>query len=198
VDVTAQGNLSGLVVARRDQDHPQAHPATATGRYWRITPSGSGYTASLTLPHDGLADPYASKYLGPDWDWGREAFTAASVTRSGITAFSDWAVSEGAPALTTPALLSPPDGTITATAGLTLTWQASPYAAGYHLDLGGTLYDVGNTTHHYTGLLVDGIYTWTVAAYDADDNLGPYAAAWSFTVESGYRAYLPVLLKSWP
>ncbi|MFN2225939.1 MAG: LamG-like jellyroll fold domain-containing protein, partial [Anaerolineae bacterium] len=97
VDVTAQGSLSGLVVARRDEDHPQAHPATATGRYWRITPSGSGYTATLTLPHAGLADPYASKYLGPGWDWGREAFTAASVTRSGITAFSDWAVSEGPP-----------------------------------------------------------------------------------------------------
>ena len=51
VDVVTPGSLSALVVARRDQDHPQAHPTTATGRYWRITPTGSGYTAGLTLPH---------------------------------------------------------------------------------------------------------------------------------------------------
>ena len=97
VDVTTPGSLSGLVVARRDTDHPHAPPAARTGRYWRITPAGGGYTATLTLPHDGLADPYACKYLGSGWDWGRDAFDAASVTRSGITAFSEWAVSDGPP-----------------------------------------------------------------------------------------------------
>jgi hypothetical protein len=90
--VGSSPRLSSLVVARRDEDHPYAHPASQTGRYWRITPTGSGYTAGLTLPQDGLMAPYVSKYLGPNWDWGRDAFDTTSVSRSGNTVFSDWAV----------------------------------------------------------------------------------------------------------
>ncbi|NLF11917.1 MAG: hypothetical protein GX597_09015 [Anaerolineaceae bacterium] len=198
VDVVTPGSLSALVVARRDQDHPQAHPTTATGRYWRITPTGSGYTAGLTLPHAGLADPYASRYLGSNWDWGRDTYDAGSVTRGGITAFSEWAVSEGAPAVATPVLLGPADGTSMTTTSLTLTWQASLHATGYYLNLDGTVHDVGNTTQYATGPLAGGVHTWTVAAYNVPANVSPYAATWSFTVQPRFWTYLPLLVRNQP
>ncbi|MBU0493777.1 MAG: Ig-like domain-containing protein, partial [Chloroflexi bacterium] len=68
----------------------------------------------------------------------------------------------------------------------TLTWNISPSpdVAGYQVDFAGTVTDVGNVTTHNPGLLADGTYTWTVAAYDAVGNVGVYAAVWSFTVDT--------------
>lgn len=56
----------------------------------------SSFAADVTLPHAG-ADPYAARYVGPGviWDTARDSFTASTVTRNGVTAFSIWAVSEG-------------------------------------------------------------------------------------------------------
>ena len=83
-----------------------------------------------------------------------------------------------------PTLLSPADNTISNSTELTLSWAASVSAAGYWLNLQGMASDVGNVTSASTGLLPDGTYTWTVAAYDAFNNTSPYTDVWSFTVDA--------------
>jgi uncharacterized repeat protein (TIGR01451 family) len=85
-----------------------------------------------------------------------------------------------------PALRSPADGTLTHTNALTLTWSASPSpdVAGYWLDWSAGQVDVGDTTVFTTGLLADGVYTWTVAAYDRVGYTSAYTDVWSFTVDT--------------
>jgi hypothetical protein len=83
-----------------------------------------------------------------------------------------------------PALLSPANGTFTSTNVLTLRWQAGPGAVGYRLDFAGTVQDVGSVTQYTTPPLADGLYTWTVAAYDAVGNVSAYASPWSCTVDT--------------
>jgi hypothetical protein len=71
-------------------------------RYWSITPTGSGYTVDLTLPHGDLSDPYVCRYLGgASWDGARTSFTSSTVTRAGVDALSDWAVYYGNPTAVT-------------------------------------------------------------------------------------------------
>jgi hypothetical protein len=78
---------------RIDSNHPAAPPELQTGRYWSITPDGSG-TADLTLPTAFAADlaDGVCRYTGSDWDCARTSNTAHSVTRNGVTTFSEWAV----------------------------------------------------------------------------------------------------------
>jgi uncharacterized repeat protein (TIGR01451 family) len=83
-----------------------------------------------------------------------------------------------------PDLTGPVDGTLTDTNSLTLGWGASLDAAGYLLDWNGTVLDVGDVTGHATGVLADGVYTWTVAAYDRVGNTSVYTDVWSFTVDT--------------
>jgi len=94
INVTAPDQLTNLQVERRDVDHPNATPWQAQGRYWSITPTGGGYTVDVTLPQTGADDTLAQacRYTGADWDCDRTSSTPASVTRSGVTALSDWAV----------------------------------------------------------------------------------------------------------
>ena len=113
-----------------------------------------------------------------------------------------------------PTLGSPANGAVLGYATPTLTWQPSPSTdvAGYLLDWGGgaqsggdVTLDVGNVTQYTLGPLANGIYTWTVAAYDLVRNTSPYTDTWSFTVDAplvpigGYA--VPVnrweLLKTW-
>ena len=91
-----------------------------------------------------------------------------------------------------PTLLSPADNTISNSTELTLSWAASVSAAGYWLNLQGMASDVGNVTSASTGLLPDGNYTWTVAAYDAFNNTSPYTDVWSFTVDTTLPAVTTV------
>ncbi len=96
INVTTQGTLSSVQVDRIDRHHPTATVGIQTGRYWRITPTGEGYTVTLTLPHNNLSDPKVCKYPGnlggAGWDCARDDKNTSTVWRSGITAFSDWAV----------------------------------------------------------------------------------------------------------
>jgi len=95
-----------------------------------------------------------------------------------------------------PTLVSPENGAVISDITPMLTWQASssPDAAGYLLDWNGMVVDVGNVTQYTTLILFDGVYTWTVAAYDAACNIGSYADKWSFTVDV-YMVYLPLALR---
>ena len=100
INVTSD-SFTNIQVDRLDQDHPN-HTGTAGGsgvgwgRYWKITPSGSG-TVNLTLPHNVSPDTNAKvcKYPGGlggfGWDCGRTSSTANTVARNGIASLSDWA-----------------------------------------------------------------------------------------------------------
>ena len=93
VDAAATGTLTLLQVDRIDAN-PAELPATAP-LYWQITPLGAGYSVTLTLPHNGVTDPVACRRT-PEGTWNcvRSAFDATTVTRTNVTAFSDWAVFE--------------------------------------------------------------------------------------------------------
>ncbi|MCP4543229.1 MAG: DUF11 domain-containing protein, partial [Chloroflexi bacterium] len=86
--------------------------------------------------------------------------------------------------LDAPVLISPENGTFTATTSPTITWGTVTGAAGYLVDFDGTVVDVGNVTFSATGVLADGTYTWTVVAYDVLSNTGAYTDVWSFTVDT--------------
>jgi hypothetical protein len=109
VEVETLGTIDCLRVTRVDGDHPQATGESELngvgwGRYWTMTATDSlgaaatGFTLTLTLPHDALSNPRACRYTGGaghgwDCDDGDDTtFTAVSVTRTGITELSDWAV----------------------------------------------------------------------------------------------------------
>ena len=109
VDIVAPGTIDCLRVTRKDADHPNATgdsnlSGVGWGRYWTITATDSlgaaatGFTLTLTLPHDGLSNPRACRYsgdVGYGWDCDDgtyTTFTASTVTRTGITELSDWAV----------------------------------------------------------------------------------------------------------
>jgi hypothetical protein len=95
MNVTAQGTLSSVQVDRRDSHHPNATTGLQTGRYWTLTPTGSDYTVNLTLPTAFTPDDQdkVCRYTGSGqvWDCAMSAYTGSSITRDGVTAFSDWA-----------------------------------------------------------------------------------------------------------
>ncbi|MGC9024575.1 MAG: hypothetical protein ACP5NB_07080, partial [Chloroflexia bacterium] len=91
-----------------------------------------------------------------------------------------------------PVLLSPPDGTVTSTHALTLTWEAGVGGApeGYNLELDGVVY---TTTETFSAtVLASGLHTWRVRAYNA---LGYSAYTDPWTVVVTYRVYLPLVLR---
>jgi hypothetical protein len=97
-----------------------------------------------------------------------------------------------------PVLVGPPDGATLGDSKPVLTWLSSPSpdAAGYLLDWDGAVLDVGAVTRYTVSVLSDGVYTWTVAAYDALRNTGAYTDTRSFAVATGYRVYLPLIVRS--
>ncbi len=121
-------NLSGddplttLQVDRIDANHPNAPGGATTDIYWSITPSGTNYVATLVLPQNALTSPAACRYSGSLWECNRISFdsvTDLTVTRAGVTAFSDWAVFETAATTTALATSANPvevDTLITVTA----------------------------------------------------------------------------------
>lgn len=127
LDVSARGELASLQVDRRDVSHPSAAPKMDTGRYWTLAPSGAGYIAALTVPHDNLPEPYACRYEpGAGWDCGRDSFTFSSVTRTLVVALgADWTVGNGV-CTPSPTPTSTPAATATATPTLTPTETATP------------------------------------------------------------------------
>lgn len=127
VDVTAVGSLTLLQADRVD-----AGPANALGVtpiYWHFTPIGTGYNVTLTLPQNGLTSPGACRRVsGSTWNCARSAYSATTITRAGVTEFSDWAVFEMQPL--TAVLAAEP---VTSVYGQTVTFTTtvtSPGAGG--------------------------------------------------------------------
>ncbi len=110
LEVTNDGGcLTGLQVDRTEMDHPSApNSSLMTGRYWSFTPQGctSGFMVNLTLPATFTPDSGAllcrwdgSGNLPEDWDCAASSFSAGdrTVTRTGVTQFSDWVVGKKSP-----------------------------------------------------------------------------------------------------
>ncbi|MBK9053457.1 MAG: hypothetical protein IPL78_21910 [Chloroflexi bacterium] len=95
IEITTLGSLSCLQVQQVNSNHPNATVGIQTGRYWIITPTGSGYTVNLTLPASAPdTNDKVCRYtgVGNTWDCVYNSHTANSITRNGITQLSDWAV----------------------------------------------------------------------------------------------------------
>jgi hypothetical protein len=92
-----------------------------------------------------------------------------------------------------PLLVAPPDGTLTATQALTLTWQAGAGETpdGYNLELDGQVITTTATTS--PTLLATGVHTWRVRAFNII-GYSDYSAAWGLTV--AHRVYLPIILRN--
>jgi hypothetical protein len=115
---------------------------------------------------------------------GVYAWTVAAYDDVGNTsAYTDvWSFEVDTTPPAPPVLLSPADGAVFTDTTPTLTWQPSADAAGYWLDFNGTPMDLGDVTAYTTTALADGVYTWTVAAYDDVGNTSAYTDTWSFEV----------------
>ena len=107
IHVVSTTDLGCLYVEEMPLSHPNATgagegQALRTGKYWRIRAlqdasgtTANSYVANLTLPHDNLNYPKACKYTGGagyGWECAADASTSSTVTRNGLTSFSDWAV----------------------------------------------------------------------------------------------------------
>jgi photosystem II stability/assembly factor-like uncharacterized protein len=90
-----------------------------------------------------------------------------------------------------PILTSPPDGTITTSHQVALSWQvpAGSAADGYNLDLDGTI--ITTTQTFSTVVLPIGSHTWTVRSYNSAE-YSAWAVPWSITVAP--PASIPVLI----
>jgi hypothetical protein len=97
---------SGLTALQVDRfDHTYAHTTGSPGngvgwgRYWAITNTGEGFSATVTLPHDisTPSDAMACRYSGAGatgWECRQDAVTVNTVTFDGVDHFSDWAVGD--------------------------------------------------------------------------------------------------------
>lgn len=98
LDVTTLGTLSQLEVRWIAGNHPNANPQQMTGSYWTLTPTGAGYEANLTLPHNNLTDAQVCHYTGA-WACNVDTLATTDVTQEGITTLTDdWAVGSVPPA----------------------------------------------------------------------------------------------------
>lgn len=93
-----------------------------------------------------------------------------------------------------PILLSPPDGTVTTTRAITLTWQAGPGAApeGYNLRVDQTVVTPTSGGTALLPLLDTGVHTWTARAYNAG-GYSDWAAPWTVEIRD-HQVYLPSVL----
>ncbi len=100
---TTMNNLSCLYVDEMELNHPNATAGIQSGRYWLIrglqsdkVTDATGFSVNLTLPTTFTPDTNdkVCRYTGSGqvWDCAMNSFTATSITRNDVSAFSDWAV----------------------------------------------------------------------------------------------------------
>lgn len=103
ISLTMNSGLTALQVDRFDRTyvHTTGSPGNGVGwgRYWAITNTGEGFSATVTLPHDisTPGDAMACRYSGAGatgWECRQDAVTANTVTFDGVDHFSDWAVGD--------------------------------------------------------------------------------------------------------
>jgi hypothetical protein len=90
------GCLVELSATEFNANHPNATEPLETGRYWTLSSGtcASGFTGSLTIPvlFTPGEDDKVCRYpgSGTNWDCAANGFSATTLTRTGISAFSDW------------------------------------------------------------------------------------------------------------
>ena len=105
LDLFQTACLDGIAITQTNGNHPNATASQQTGKYWTITPSPpsctSGYSGFLTLPTSFTPTSSSSvcRYTGSgtSWDCAQNGFTSSTVSRWGITQFSDWAAATSPP-----------------------------------------------------------------------------------------------------
>ena len=107
ITIDTLGDIDCIRVLRKDGNHPQATANLQTGRSWTITATdndgspATGFELTLTLlapfTPDGTGDKLC-RYTGDGiiWDCAATGYNATNntITRSGITELSDWAVGD--------------------------------------------------------------------------------------------------------
>lgn len=107
LNVTADA-FTYITVDRYDRNHANRTGTSAAygvgwGNYWAITPTGSG-TVNVTLPtaFAAGANTKACRYAaGAGWNCAATSYTANTVTRNGVSTFSDWASGNASPTAVT-------------------------------------------------------------------------------------------------
>jgi hypothetical protein len=103
ITVATQGDLARINIQRFDKSHDNATVPLQTGYYWEIlgvNASGgaaSGFTVTLTLPAPGFTPnslDTVCEHTAGGWDCAADSYDSSSITRDGITSFSDWAVAD--------------------------------------------------------------------------------------------------------
>ncbi len=99
---SALGALSCLTVDEMGTNHLLAPSSIQTANWWFITGNGSGFTTSIKLPLTSAdaSDKVCRNTGASSWDCAG-AGAANFVTRTGVTAFSDWAAQNNAPTAAT-------------------------------------------------------------------------------------------------
>ncbi|MCP4537983.1 MAG: DUF11 domain-containing protein [Chloroflexi bacterium] len=150
---------------------------------WHAVSDATGYWLDFdgVIIDVGDTSAYTTGVLADgDYDW-----TVASYSPFYTSTYTDtWSFTVDATPPDPPVLVSPANGAALNDNTPVLTWNPSSGAAGYMLDLNGSIIDVGNVTAYPTGVLADGDYDWTVAAYDALYNSSAYTDTWSFSVDT--------------
>ncbi|MCP4361725.1 MAG: hypothetical protein GY796_27245 [Chloroflexi bacterium] len=106
ININTMGDLDCVQVEKVPLLHPEVSAAFTENRWWHIAARNSsgalasGFDADLTLP-DSETTPIICKYPGglggSGWDCtGTQVDNGGTVTRQGISSFSDWAVSNDA------------------------------------------------------------------------------------------------------
>ncbi len=140
IQIVALGNLAYLYVDEMALDHPNATASLMTGRYWLIrglqgdkATDASGFTVNLTLPTTFTPDAgdKVCRYTGTGqvWDCAATSHTNATITRDGVTAFSDWAASNA----TVPAAVTGISIAGLNSSQVRVTWDAAAGATGYEI-----------------------------------------------------------------
>jgi len=111
ITVTTQGDLARINMQRYNKSHanatgPGEGQNLKTGYYWEIEGlnaggnPASGFSVNLTLPANGFTpddNDKVCKYTGgggAGWDCAMSSYDASSITRNGVTSFSDWAAGD--------------------------------------------------------------------------------------------------------
>lgn len=98
MNIVQPGTLSAVQVDRIDRNPPAGPAGVQTGRYWQVIAGGgaAGYNVTLILPHRALNNPSACRHEGGGiWNCARSSYSSSTVSRSGITQLSEWAVGNG-------------------------------------------------------------------------------------------------------
>jgi uncharacterized repeat protein (TIGR01451 family) len=115
------------------------------------------------------------------------------------TGYSNWAplwtveVTEVLSHPAVPVLLSPPNGTVTTTPTVTLSWQAEkgPEPTGYNVELDGMVTTTTRTI--LPTVLSTGVHTWRVLAYN-DAGYSDWTSKWTMNITNHF-IYLPLVMR---